>query len=1101
MQGRFKRVKMLLRQLPEQAEDVAAEVVAAGPPVSDMHKDATLDAARIAEDDKDNVGAPAPPASDMDEDAALAAAKEVEDAHEVGAAASPGPDMDEDAALAAAKTAGDVADEVGAPASPASDMDEDAALAAAKEVEDAHEVGAAAPPGPDMDEDAALAAAKTAEDVAEEVGAPASPASEMDEEMMELLKEGWGGLKRLDAQRAAPAPTPEGMDTDAGPGPEPEAEDEPETLQPKKVIKKRITMRDIDKTFDDDFFNEEADEEEVGEGDEGGQKRKLSQKDGTPMDEGWLPDEEDEYVARMRRRGDKERVDSDAPAGSGDAAKIVIADSQASGAMDIDENDDVVEKQRKLRGKRIAFAKEQPKISSPQAPSFTPSPNLLPAFTPTEFAQKDRIGKGAAPEIKPLSDILAKLKSRKEAEDVAEPLKTWARDSVKAAKPVAKAPDAPLDVSALMQKATALDKAPAGPDVSSCADNGAEAAGSEKEEFCPQQTQGGSLELHMDMSATQVEATEEQHEPLPNEPQPIAEPGANEAAAGGQATPPKLATRIGSVDLDHPDVDPNVLLSAGPSKKEKRANIAAPVNQLASVRMVDESSPLAAKLRPVISKSSRFQLMKNAAAAAAKAKAKLAGDGEETEEKDNVAHVEIADAEAEEEISEEEDEEEESDAVLDEEYGDIEEEEDSQAAGREEEESEVGSEDLDDATDAEGLSYEEEERLPDGVQTEEEEERARKAAAAAAGKASKAAVRASRPKGLARFVDAEAELSDDGEGGDDDEDNDAMDRDLEGLISNEREGAGDERGRLGMHQTWQEEQDLKDVKALLHGIKTGFRANKKGALDDDDGTDADARRRRAKMFGDSVEEDEEAAAAAAMAKAGSGMDLEIIQEEEEGGEGGDKCIEEIDRQRHASRKRLKESQESQDLLRAGSLVMDTSQDVLALISRASSQSAAAAPAPAADAGGKAGPSKRAGPSSRAKAKDVVAPPARFTIFGRDLTNNGSSGAGSFLGRAASSSAAVRSTSNIGSGRTSFVFGIGDSNSAAPGVGGGEHSRDGFGGNSRDGTHGDAAGAVGQPNSFAGLKSLIKEGGGAGAGAAGGQKRASLFNLISSNKRR
>eukprot|EP00798_Chlamydomonas_sp_ICE-L_P000303 gene303-1637_t len=58
-----------------------------------------------------------------------------------------------------------------------------------------------------------------------------------------------------------------------------------------------------------------------------------------------------------------------------------------------------------------------------------------------------------------------------------------------------------------------------------------------------------------------------------------------------------LATRIGSVDLDHPDVDPNVLLSAGPSKKEKRANIAAPVNQLASVRMVDESSPLAAKLR------------------------------------------------------------------------------------------------------------------------------------------------------------------------------------------------------------------------------------------------------------------------------------------------------------------------------------------------------------------------------------------------------------------------------------------------------------------------------------------------------------------------
>eukprot|EP00798_Chlamydomonas_sp_ICE-L_P000302 gene302-1636_t len=42
-----------------------------------------------------------------------------------------------------------------------------------------------------------------------------------------------------------------------------------------------------------------------------------------------------------------------------------------------------------------------------------------------------------------------------------------------------------------------------------------------------------------DMSATQVEATEEQHEPLPNEPQPIAEPGANAAASWWPQPPPQ----------------------------------------------------------------------------------------------------------------------------------------------------------------------------------------------------------------------------------------------------------------------------------------------------------------------------------------------------------------------------------------------------------------------------------------------------------------------------------------------------------------------------------------------------------------------------------
>jgi hypothetical protein len=32
---------------------------------------------------------------------------------------------------------------------------------------------------------------------------------------------------------------------------------------------------------------------------------------------------------------------------------------------------------------------------------------------------------------------------------------------------------------------------------------------------------------------------------------------------------------------------------------------------------------------------------------------------------------------------------------------------------------------------------------------------------------------------------------------------------------------------------WEEEQDLKDVKAILHGIKNGFQRNKNGAGDDE----------------------------------------------------------------------------------------------------------------------------------------------------------------------------------------------------------------------------------------------------------------------------
>ena len=54
-----------------------------------------------------------------------------------------------------------------------------------------------------------------------------------------------------------------------------------------------------------------------------------------------------------------------------------------------------------------------------------------------------------------------------------------------------------------------------------------------------------------------------------------------------------------------------------------------------------------------------------------------------------------------------------------------------------------------------------------------------------------------------------------------------------GLIGKDvNEGAKDVRARLGLHQSWQEAQDLKDVRALLHGIKNGFRGNNQGVMDE-----------------------------------------------------------------------------------------------------------------------------------------------------------------------------------------------------------------------------------------------------------------------------
>lgn len=56
----------------------------------------------------------------------------------------------------------------------------------------------------------------------------------------------------------------------------------------------------------------------------------------------------------------------------------------------------------------------------------------------------------------------------------------------------------------------------------------------------------------------------------------------------------------------------------------------------------------------------------------------------------------------------------------------------------------------------------------------------------------------------------------------------------EGLIGTAKEGARDTRVRTMLHKQWQEEQDTKDVRQLLHGIQNGFRKPAHGlnGLDD-----------------------------------------------------------------------------------------------------------------------------------------------------------------------------------------------------------------------------------------------------------------------------
>uniref|UniRef100_A0A7S3QQL3 DNA replication checkpoint mediator MRC1 domain-containing protein n=1 Tax=Dunaliella tertiolecta TaxID=3047 RepID=A0A7S3QQL3_DUNTE len=135
--------------------------------------------------------------------------------------------------------------------------------------------------------------------------------------------------------------------------------------------------------------------------------------------------------------------------------------------------------------------------------------------------------------------------------------------------------------------------------------------------------------------------------------------------------------------------------------------------------------------------------------------------------------------------------------------------------------------------------------------------------------------------GQSRFVDMEAELSEDEEGvaaASEDEDERGGDGELADLIGTAKEGARDARVRTMLHKQWQEEQDNKDVQQLLQGIQNGFRRPRNGLGDLDDemeGTDAEARRRRAQLFGGSALDEDEGNGAALMDEMGMRMVLDV----------------------------------------------------------------------------------------------------------------------------------------------------------------------------------------------------------------------------------
>eukprot|EP00775_Hariotina_reticulata_P002800 gene2800-3093_t len=401
------------------------------------------------------------------------------------------------------------------------------------------------------------------------------------------------------------------------------------------------------------------------------------------------------------------------------------------------------------------------------------------------------------------------------------------------------------------------------------------------------------------------------------------------------------------------------------------------------------------------------------------------------------------------------------------------EEEEERSGSQEESDEELDSSEADDKQAAQGdsddllpevepepLNWEEEEQEFAEAEQQQQQQAGTSSGATAAGagdqrsRVPKQGVKSRRGAAAGGFIDAEADMSEDEgaveDGDSDDEEADDADEDLAELIGNDKEGKLDEVQRRALHAEWQDRQEARDLQKVLDGVKGGFRRKRKQAagLDEEaeDGTDATARRRRAQLLGTLDDGDDEEDEEAGAQQAARLQRLDYCWTEDK--QNADEAVAAAAAELAAKQKRQKiqqlqqqasESQPEADVMQLLQMDVDEdSQHIAAMLSRSASAAVAVlghtnsgslAAAPGIGSNSAAGGSNLRHVSGPGNSKGAAAGGFHFQMFGQDVTNNSTSrpapskATGSFIGRQASTSIAVRAGSNYGASR-SFVFGKG-----------------------------------------------------------------------------
>ncbi|MEW5319981.1 MAG: hypothetical protein WDW38_011089 [Sanguina aurantia] len=357
------------------------------------------------------------------------------------------------------------------------------------------------------------------------------------------------------------------------------------------------------------------------------------------------------------------------------------------------------------------------------------------------------------------------------------------------------------------------------------------------------------------------------------------------------------------------------------------------------------------------------------------------------------------------------------------------------------------------------------------------------------------AVKLARPKGQSRFIDTEAELSDDGGEGEEEDDEDGEDDGtLAGLIGEAQEGRGDEEARVSLHMQWQAEEDKKTERAIIDGIRNGFRT-KSAEEEADEATAVEMRRRRANLFSSQHAGDDGESEGAALPTSVA-LHFDSIPDEDDddivdavADSTGAAAVHGGDAKGRGARAAAAAEEEGGGDGGRGDV----------FLRRVGGVGAAGGDARATPADGTMpgmGLAKPAAPSHRPGGSGTG-----LTVFGKDILSGAPPLAckrqSSFVGRTVTSSLHKVGSSNLGIGR-SYVFGSDLSNShmgPPAGTNAADATRDPT--NAPDAqTADDGEGAGPGTMTFAGVKSLtnLRNGGGGGGSANG----ASLFNLLGSS---